>query len=112
MILANEGRESLARGSIVCGAGDHWCALPPGADGFVLTASANDPGGWGLAWAATSLRSRPSGTVAFSGPIGVNGAAPPVQAASPGAAGGTDAAADAAVVNAIALVLKNLGFTA
>ena len=76
----------------------------------MLTTSANDPSGTGLVWAApTSIATL--GTVAFTGSIGVNGATPPVQAASPGVAGGIDAAADAAVVNAIALVLKNLGFT-
>jgi len=42
----------------------------------------------------------------FSGAIGVNGASPPAKAASPGTATGTDAA----VVNAIAAILRNLGF--
>ena len=47
-----------------------------------------------------------TGMTTYSGPIGVNGAAPPAKAADPGTATSTDAA----VTNAIVKILKNLGF--
>ena len=105
MILRTKDDQPV-KGSIPCGTGGYWCALPPGSDGSILIASANDPGGWGLAWVAPP-RLTTLGTVAFSGPAGFNGATPPAQAASPGVATGTDAL----VINALALILKNLGFT-
>ena len=96
MILRNQ-QGSPNRGSIGRGKGDHWGTLPAGADGQVLTTSANDPSGTGLAWSAPG---------SFSGPIGVNGATPPTQAARPGVAAGTDAV----VINAVITILRNLGF--
>lgn len=51
---------------------------------------------------ALSLR----GSLAMSGPLGVNGSSPPAKASSPGTATGTDAA----VINAIATILRNAGF--
>ena len=53
MILKDE-EENPARGSVVCGKGNHWGTLPPGADTYVLTASSNDPSGTGLTWTSMS----------------------------------------------------------
>ncbi len=47
-----------------------------------------------------------TGSINIGGSIGVNGATPPAKAAHPGTATGTDAA----VINAIVTILKNLGF--
>ncbi len=47
-----------------------------------------------------------SGGVNFTGPIGVNGATPPAKAAPPG----TATSSDAAVINAVVTILRNLGF--
>ena len=97
-----------------------WGVLyPPPTDGYVLTslaaATQTEPSGGtslpGVAWAApavpTALTTFTATAGSFSGAIGVNGATPPAKAAAPGTATGTDAL----VINAIALVLKNLGFT-
>ncbi|MGA8310914.1 MAG: hypothetical protein WB755_12850 [Terriglobales bacterium] len=45
-------------------------------------------------------------SVSLTGSIGVNGATPPSKAADPG----TATSSDAAVINAIVTILKNLGF--
>jgi hypothetical protein len=54
----------------------------------------------------TSYGPMSAGTASFTGAIGVNGATPPAKAADPG----TATSSDAAVINAIVTILKNLGF--
>ncbi len=95
--------------------------LGPMSVGLSCIPSATGSARKGLIWAAdnnayrtlylnsfdgTSYGALSAGTASFTGAIGANGATPPAKAAAPGTATSTDAA----VINAIVTILKNLGF--
>jgi hypothetical protein len=87
-LAAGKGTGAGAGGSI------HLKVAPAGSSGSTLNALAD----------ALVIDSTKKAT--FSGPIGVNGSAPPAKAANPGTATGTDAA----VVNALVAIVQAVGF--